>query len=63
MAKQNCKPMWKSKTVWFNLITLALGVIEILNGVYVVDAQQLLLVNGVGNLFLRSITDTAVTLK
>jgi len=63
MAKQNCKPIWKSKTVWFNLITLALGVLEILNGVYMVDAQQLLLVNGVGNLLLRYVTDTAVTLK
>jgi len=63
MAKQNCKPIWKSKTIWFNLITLALGVLEILNGVYMVDAQQLLLVNGVGNLLLRYVTDTAVTLK
>ena len=49
--------------MWFNAITLALGVLEVLNGVYVVDAQQLLLVNGVGNLLLRYVTDTAVTLK
>ena len=63
MAKQNCKPIWKSKTMWFNAITLALGVLEIINGVYLVDSQQLLLINGVGNLLLRYVTNTAVTLK
>ena len=63
MAKQNCKPIWKSKTMWFNVITLTLGILEILNGVYLVDTQQLLLINGVGNLLLMYVTDTAVTLK
>jgi len=63
MAKKNCKPIWKSKTMWFNVITLTLGILEVLNGVYIVDAQQLLLINGVGNLLLRYVTDTAVTLK
>ena len=63
MAKQNCKPIWKSKTMWFNVITLTLGILEILNGVYLVDTQQLLLINGVGNLLLRYVTDAAVTLK
>lgn len=63
MAKQKSKPMWQSKTMWFNVITLALGVLEVLSGVYLLDSQQLLLVNGVGNLLLRYITDTAITLK
>lgn len=63
MAKQKCKPIWKSKTMWFNIITLALGVLEVINGVYLVDSQQLLLINGVGNLLLRYVTDTAVVLK
>jgi len=63
MAKQNCKPIWKSKTMWFNVITLTLGILEVFNGVYLVGAQQLLLINGVGNLLLRYVTDTAVTLK
>jgi len=63
MAKQNCKPIWKSKTIWFNVITLTLGILEVINGVYLVDTQQLLLINGVGNLLLRYVTNTAVTLK
>jgi len=63
MAKQNCKPIWKSKTIWFNVITLTLGILEVVNGVYLVDTQQLLLINGVGNLLLRYVTNTAVTLK
>ena len=49
--------------MWFNAITLALGVLEVINGVYLVDSQQLLLINGVGNLLLRYVTNTAVTLK
>lgn len=63
MAKQNSKPIWKSKTMWFNVITLTLGILEVINGVYLVDTQQLLLINGVGNLLLRYVTNTAVTLK
>jgi len=49
--------------MWFNVITLTLGILEVFNGVYLVGAQQLLLINGVGNLLLRYVTDTAVTLK
>jgi len=49
--------------MWFNAITLALGVLEIVNGVYLVDSQQLLLINGIGNLLLRYVTDTGVVLK
>lgn len=63
MAKKKCKPVWKSKTMWFNAITLALGVLEVINGVYLVDSQHLLLINGIGNLLLRYVTDTAVVLK
>ena len=49
--------------MWFNVITLALGVLEVINGVYLVDSQHLLLINGIGNLLLRYVTNTGVVLK
>jgi len=60
MAK--VKPIWKSKTMWFNVITLILAVLEVISGVYLIDSKVLMLINGLGNIALRFLTKTKVVL-
>jgi len=62
MAKHKVKPIWKSKTMWFNAITLILAVLEVISGVYLIDSKVLMLINGLGNIGLRFITKTKVVL-
>lgn len=62
MPKSKGKPAWKSKTLYFNLLTIALGVLEVYTGVYYVDPQLLALINGVGNVVLRFVTSEPVKL-
>ncbi len=50
------KKWYHSKTIWFNLITIALGILGAVNDVYPVDPKMLALVNGIGNVFLRFLT-------
>lgn len=56
MAKSKLKKWYKSRTLWFNLVTLLLGVTEVVTGVYAIPGDYLLLVNGVGNVLLRFLT-------
>lgn len=57
------KPFWKSKTLWFNLITIALGVVQVVTEVYPLPVEVLGLVNGVGNVLLRVVTSEPVSLR
>jgi len=50
------KKWYHSKTICFNLITIALGIIGVINDVYAIDPKSLALVNGIGNVFLRFLT-------
>ena len=50
------KKWYLSKTVWFNIITLTLGLFAVVNDVYPVDPEYLALFNGIGNVFLRFLT-------
>lgn len=58
MAKvtQEVKPWWQSRTLAFNIITLILGFLEVWTGVYPVDPEVLVALNGFGNVLLRFIT-------
>lgn len=52
------KPWYQSKTVWFNIITAALGAIGEISEVFPVSKHPLLYTNivAVGNIILRLIT-------
>lgn len=52
------KKWYKSKTVWFNVITLLLGCVAVFNDIYPIPAEYVALVNGMGNVFLRFISKT-----
>jgi len=45
-----------SKTVWFNVIMLAIGVITILSKNHSIDPKILADITGIGNLILRLVT-------
>jgi hypothetical protein len=55
------KPWYKSKTIWFNIITICLGFFQVVNQNIPIPAQYLAYINAVGNLILRFITDTKLT--
>jgi len=61
MAKDT-KSFLKSRTLWFNVITLFLGVVQVVSNVYYIPIDVLALINGVGNLFLRFLTKTKVVI-
>ena len=51
------KIFYKSKTFWFNLITIAIGVVQVVSKTYPIPNELLGLIIGLGNLFLRTLTD------
>jgi len=55
MAK-NTKSLFKSKTLYFNLLTILLGIVQVVSNVYYIPTDILALINGVGNVLLRFIT-------
>ena len=60
----NKKHWWQSKTVWLNVITLAIGVLSVV--VDVLPAQTAAIITGtvipVLNIFLRFVTDKKLEL-
>jgi len=58
------KKWWKSKTVWFNVVTIAVGVAGQLLGVVKSETATvaLTLVVGLGNVALRFITNTGISM-
>jgi hypothetical protein len=60
----NAKVWWKSKTLWFNIITVLVGVIGQVTDVFTLDAKTSQIFAGilaVGNFLLRFLTETPVT--
>lgn len=47
---------WKSKTLWFNIITVGLAILQLVPGIYPVPPEVLTFVLGVGNILLRLVT-------
>lgn len=56
------KEFYKSKTFWFNVVTILIGVVEVISNTYPIDPQVLLLINGLGNLFLRLLSGDPITI-
>jgi len=56
MAKETPKLWYKSKTLYFNLITILLGVVQVVSNVYYIPTDILALINGIGNVLLRFLT-------
>ena len=54
MAKT--KSLFKSKTLYFNLLTILLGVVQVVRNVYYIPTDILALINGIGNVLLRFLT-------
>ena len=61
MAKVTTKRWFMSRTLWFNAVTILLGVVEVVSGVYPVDPAALGLIVGIGNVLLRFVTEYKLT--
>ena len=62
MSIQDGKPWYTSKTLWFNIVTLALGIVQLVSDVYIIPEDYLALILGVGNLVLRFLTSKPLTM-
>lgn len=58
---KNSKSWWKSKTLWFNLIVLLMGSVQLYADTYPVPPEVLGLILGIGNLLLRFVTNTKLS--
>ena len=54
------KQFYKSKTVWFNVITIGLGIMGVFNQTYPIDPQTMAFIVGIGNLILRLISEEKI---
>ena len=50
----------KSKTFWFNAITILIGVVEVISKTYTIPPEILSLIIGIGNVFLRLLTSEQI---
>jgi hypothetical protein len=55
------KSLWSSKTFWFNVLSGALEVAQILLDFRVIEADKILMGMAVGNVILRYVTKQPVT--
>jgi hypothetical protein len=55
------KSLFASKTFWFNIITIALGIIQVISKTYPIPTETLALIIGIGNILLRIFTGEPVT--
>ncbi len=51
------KKWYQSKTIWFNIGTASLEVLQLVGTMGLLPPGTLLLINGVGNILLRTVTD------
>jgi len=56
------KSILKSKTLWFNVITIAIGLVEVITKTYPIDPQALAFIMGFGNFLLRLLSGDALTI-
>lgn len=57
------KKWYQSKTLWYNIVTIALGIVQVVSDVYIIPTEILTLVNGIGNVVLRFLTSTGIQVK
>ena len=55
------KKWYLSKTVWFNILTVALGIMQIVSEIYVIRPDVLALAMGIGNFLLRFMSSTRIS--
>jgi hypothetical protein len=55
MGSEGVPPFYKSKTLWLNVITIAIGILEVVSKTYPISPEVLGLITGFGNLLLRII--------
>ena len=60
---ENVKMWYKSKTFWFNAITIIIGIIQVVSQTFPIPQELLGLILGLGNLFLRTLTDKPLGFK
>ncbi|MEZ4728851.1 MAG: hypothetical protein R3E79_17095 [Caldilineaceae bacterium] len=57
------KPIWQSKTLWLNMLSIALAVLAITEpGMLGLDPKMLLWITGILNILLRFVTNGPVSL-
>ena len=54
------KKWYVSKTVWFNVITATLGVVQVLSGTIAIPTEVLTAIVGIGNVLLRLVTTDGI---
>jgi hypothetical protein len=54
------KKWYQSKTIWFNLITILLGTIQVVTNTCPIPTDVLALLMGLGNFVLRLVTNTGI---
>jgi len=47
------KQWYTSKVLWFNIITILIGVIQVISKTYPIDTEVLAVIMGIGNMLLR----------
>lgn len=50
------KKWYRSRTIWFNIITILVGMIEVITPLNILPIEMITLIGGIGNLCLRTIT-------
>lgn len=54
------KKWYTSKTIWFNVITVALGIMQVVSDTYPIPTEALSMIIGVGNVVLRFLTTNSI---
>jgi len=54
------KSIISSKVFWFNVITIGIGIVGVVNKSFPIDPQILMYINGAGNVLLRLLTNKPI---
>jgi hypothetical protein len=56
------KQWFQSKALWFNIITIAIGFVEVISKTYPISPEMLAIIMGVGNIILRFLTGEPIAI-
>jgi len=56
----NSKSILTSRTFWFNIITVGIGIVGAINKTFPIDPQMMMYINGAGNILLRLLTNKPI---
>jgi hypothetical protein len=57
----NTKQWFKSRTLWFNVITILIGVVQVIAKTYPIPVDVLALIIALGNMILRVISGQPIS--